>query len=96
MGPYKYLLKHVIPLLSNVKKQEVLAKIRVFNYSGFEVKLLGNVIRHHQSFVGRDYKVWAQMDLPIIYPYLSPSDKAIILSLSKVSIIIASPTLTHS
>ena len=63
LGPYKYLLRSTIPTLSQEQKAEVLAKIRAFNYSGFECRLLGNVIYHHQSFVGRDYKAWAQMAL---------------------------------
>ena len=61
LGPYKYLLRSTIPTLSQEQKAEVLAKIRAFNYSGFECRLLGNVIYHHQSFVGRDYKAWAQI-----------------------------------
>lgn len=61
-----------------------MARIRVFSYSGFRVKLLGNVIRYHKSFVGRDYKAWAQMALFIIYPYLSDEDKEVWLALSKV------------
>lgn len=84
LGPYKYLLKSTIPTLSKGQKEEVLARVRAFNYSGFTVKLQGNVIRHHSSFVGRDYKAWAQMALFIIYPYLSNSDKKVWLSLSKV------------
>ena len=74
-----------IPKLSGDQKDEILARIRAFSYSGFRVRLLGNVIRHHQSFVGRDYKAWAQMALFIMYPYLSNGDKAVWLSLSKVN-----------
>lgn len=84
LGPYKYLLKSTVPTLSRTQKQEVLARIRAFNTSGFHVKLVGNVICYHQSFVGRDYKAWTQMALFIIYPYLTEEDKTIWLSLSKV------------
>lgn len=86
LGPYKYLLKSTIPTLSSGQKEEVLARVRAFNYSGFKVKLMGNVIRHHQSFVGRDYKAWAQMALFIIYPYLSASERKVWVALSKVNI----------
>ncbi len=72
LGPYKYLLKSTVPTFSNTQKEEVLARMRAFNYSGFRVKVHGNVIRYHQSFVGRDYKAWAQMAL---FPYLSTGDK---------------------
>lgn len=84
LGPYKYLLKVTIPLLSKKQKDEVLARIRCFHYSGFKCRVLGNIIYHHQSFAGRDYKAWAQMALFIIYPYLSNEDKKIWLALSKV------------
>lgn len=85
LGPYKYLLKSTIPKLSKQQKEEILARLRAFSYSGFRVRLFGNVVRHHQSFVGRDYKAWAQMSLFVIYPYLSDGDKAVWLALSKVN-----------
>ena len=43
------------------QKQEVYARMNTFNYSGFNGKVLGNVIHHHKPFVGRDYKALAQM-----------------------------------
>ena len=61
LGPYKYLLRSTLPALSAEQKEEVLAWIRDFNYSGFSCRVFGNSIHHHQSFVGRDYKAWAQM-----------------------------------
>ena len=85
LGPYKYLLKTTIPKLSVRQKDEVLARIRAFNFSGFRVRLIGNVVRYHKSFVGRDYKAWAQMAPFIICPYLSEGDKSIWLALSKVN-----------
>ena len=85
LGPYKYLLKKSIPKLSARQKEEVLARVRSFNYSGFRVRLIGNVVRYHKSFVGRDYKAWAQMALFIICPYLTDEEVNVWLSLSKVS-----------
>ena len=82
LGPYKYLLKSTIPTLSSAQKEEVLARIRTFNYFGFDVGLIGNVVKYHQSFIGRE--VWAQMALSIIFPYLSCGDQAVLLSLSKL------------
>lgn len=84
LGPYKYLLKSTVPTLSKGQKEEILSRIRAFNTSGFRVKLVGNVIRYHQSFVGRDYKAWAQMALFIIYPYLTDGDRTVWLALTKV------------
>lgn len=88
LGPYKYLLKTLVPKLSAAQKREVLARMAAFSYSGFEGKVLGNVIHHHKSFVGRDYKAWAQMALFIIGSYLSDGEKKIWLSLSKVHVML--------
>jgi len=85
LGPYKYLLKDVMSHLSRDEKSEVLARMSSFNYSGISGKVLGNVVYHHKSFVGRDYKAWAQIALFIISPYLSEGDKAVWISLSKVN-----------
>ena len=86
LGPYKYLLKKVMPTLNARQKKEVLARMAAFNYSGFNGKVLGNVVHHHQSFVGRDYKAWAQMALFIIGSYIDASQKRVWLALSKVCI----------
>ena len=80
LGPYKYLLKVTIPKFSRVQKEEILARIRAFNFSGFRVKLVGNVIQYHQSFVGRDYKAWAQMAPFVIFPYLN-EDKCCVVGI---------------
>ena len=74
LGPYKYLLKTTIPSLSKMQKDEVLAGFVV------SITLDSNVeysvtFCHHQSFVGRDYKAWAQMAPFVIYPHLSSEDK---------------------
>ena len=74
-----------MPTLSKEHKQQVLARISAFNMSGFSVKIHGNVCRHYKSFVGRDYKAWAQMAIFILHPYLSSGQKIVLLSLSKVS-----------
>ena len=86
LGPFKYLLKEVMATLSTVQKKEVLARMAAFHWSGFDGKVIGNVVYHHKSFVGRDYKAWAQMSLFIIGPYLSAAERAVWLDLSKVSV----------
>ena len=87
LGPYKYLLKTTIPALNQQEKMEVLARMRTFHYSGFDVKVYGNVISYHKSFVGRDYKAWAQMALFVIGNYLSDDHRQVLLSLSKVKLV---------
>ena len=85
LGPYKYLLKSTLPKLSSSQKEELLARIRAFSFSGFHVRLIGNVVGYHQSFVGRDYKAWAQMAPFVLFPYLAEEHRTLWLALSKVS-----------
>lgn len=85
LGPVKYLLKQFISGLDRQQKFEVLARVQQFNYSGFDVHLYGNILKHHSSFVGRDYKAWAQMAVFIVSPYLrSDKEKKLWLTLSQV------------
>lgn len=88
LGPYKYLLKVFISSLSNTQKAEILARMNSFNMSGFHVAVHGNICYHHNSFVGRDYKSWAQMCLFIATPYLTDSEKHVWLCLTKVGNIV--------
>lgn len=69
LGPYKYLLKTTISTLSAQQKQEIVAQMTAFNHSGFDGKVLGNIVYHHKSFVGRDYKAWAQHSLGKVPEY---------------------------
>ena len=49
------------PNLTERMKDEVLARVNAFPHSGLTVKMYGNVSRYFKSFVGRDFKGWAQM-----------------------------------
>ena len=84
LGPIKYLLQIWMPTLSKVQKEEVLARVKAFSTSGFKVRMYGNVCHYYQSFVGRDFKAWAQMAVFILSPYLDDARKKVLLSLSKV------------
>lgn len=66
------------------QKKEILARIRSFPYCGFSNKITGNIVQHYRSFVGRDFKAFAQMAIFIITPYLSDDQKECWLLLSKV------------
>ena len=59
LGPYKYLLKVIVSRLTADEKRQILARMDAFNYSGFSGRVIGNLIAHHRSFVGRDYKAFA-------------------------------------
>ena len=57
-----------------------------FNPSGIKVRVHGNITQHYRSFVGRDFKAWAQMALFILGPYLDKDEQSVWLSLSQVYI----------
>ena len=61
-------------------KDEVLARVNAFPHSGLTVKMYDNVCRYFKSFVGRDFKGWAQMAVFV----LSSNERKVLLSLSKV------------
>ena len=84
LGACKYLLKETMSILRPWQKREILARIRAFNQSGFRVKMYGNVCQYFQSFLGRDFKAWAQMAIFILRPYLNEGQAAVWLSFSKV------------
>ena len=84
LGPYKYLVHSLMGRLSTKEKEEVEARLVVFNFSGFEDKLGYNLCRHFRSFVGRDYKALAQVALFVLGPYMTESERIVWLALSKV------------
>ena len=63
----------------------MLARITAFSFSGFHVKVHGNVCYHYKSFVGRYYKAWSQMALFILCLYIGEGERKVLLALSKVS-----------
>ena len=88
LGPYKYLLKAAIKRLSSEEKDELLARLRTLNYSGMDYRVTGNIVHHHKSFVGRDYKALAQFSLYVLGPYLQSDEVAVWVALSKVNMAI--------
>ena len=70
--------------LNAVQKSEVLARIACMDYSGIEGRLSSNITCYSQSFVGRDFKVWAQIAPFILAPYLTSEELKLWLSLSQV------------
>ena len=50
---------HEMPRLTNRMKDEVLARVNAFPRS----RMFGNVGRYYNSFVGRDFKGWAQISV---------------------------------
>ena len=74
-----------MPKMNAQTKREILARVSAFSQSGFTSKMYGNVCQYYQSFVGRNYKGWAQKALLILSPYLNDGEKQVLLTFSKVS-----------
>ena len=73
-----------MPSLTSDEKEEILARIAAFDFSGFERRLTGNICRYSKSFVGRDFKLWAQMAVFILEPYVADEELDLWLKLSQV------------
>ena len=84
LGPYKYMLHSLMGRLTSAQKEEVKARIESFSFFGFDAKLTYNLCTHFRSYVGRDFKAIAQSALFLLEPYMSPNEKILWLSLSKV------------
>ena len=84
LGPYKYLLRDFWSKLGAGNKREIEAIIATFPYSGFSHKMTAT-LHYVGSFVGRDFKIFAQMVPSVIRGYLSESEKVTWLYLSKVT-----------
>ena len=84
LGPYKYLTRMVMGQLTTAQKAEVGARLRAFNFSGRKGRIHGDSTRYFGSFVGRDFKAWAQISIFILAPYLQQDEMSVWLSLSKV------------
>lgn len=44
------------------------------------------LLRYHNSLVGRDFKLWAQVGIFIVWDFLTSSEKLMWLSLAKVKL----------
>lgn len=84
LGPVKYLLQDFMSSLNTKKKKEVLARIDSIGSSGIVGKVYGNICYHYRSFVGRDFKAWAQIAPMVAGPYLSEEKRDAWKALSKV------------
>ena len=69
--------------LSDHHKCEIKARLAVFPYSGFSTTMTAN-LKYVGSFVGRDFKTFAQLAPFIIFPYLDQLSMQTWLLLTKV------------
>ncbi|KAL5459987.1 hypothetical protein EMCRGX_G033391 [Ephydatia muelleri] len=78
------LYRDLMGRLTTVQRKEIQARISSFSFSGFDMKLSRNVAKYFKSFVGRDFKILAQLALFVLPPYLTPGETEVWFALSKV------------
>ena len=61
LGSQKYLLAATIKAMKAEDKEKRHAKICSFDFSSFPRRIRGNITRNYGSYIGRDYKLWAQV-----------------------------------
>ena len=84
LGSYKYLVRAKMAKLSQKERAELSARISAFSTSGRIKKMFTDIAKHYKSFIGRDFKEFAQLALFVLSPFLSSSEKEVWLALSKV------------
>ena len=84
LGAYKYFLRDVMGHLSKREISEIAACISAFNFSGFSHRLSRDISNYYRSFVGRDFKVVAQLSLFVLAPYPTASETDVWFALSEV------------
>ena len=77
LGPYKYLLRSLLGRLTSAQKVDIQARLLTFDYSGLDYRLSYNLICHFRSFVGRDFKVLAQVSLFLLGVYMTRQVKTV-------------------
>ena len=75
LGPYKYLLPAKMAKLTQKERAELSARISAFPASGRIKKMFINIAKHYKSFVGRDFKAFAQLALFVLSPCLHQKKK---------------------
>ena len=61
LGPVKYLVRKTMKNLRAFEKKHVNARIEAFDFSAFSRRLPSSFVKNYASFVGRDFKLWAQI-----------------------------------
>ena len=85
LGPYKYFLAELMDKLEPNEKRKIEAKLASFPQSGLPYQIPPEAVcKYYKSFVGRDFKVLAQMLLFVVWDHLTTSEQEVWKSLSKV------------
>ena len=70
LGIVKYLTKETFSKYMNqAQKDKLNAYLETFDFTSYDRRLLGNFVKHHGSFVGRDFKLLVQF-APILFYHI--------------------------
>jgi hypothetical protein len=84
LGAVKYLLAKTMKSLSPAAKKKIKAKVEVFDFSAFPAKIASSIISMYGSYVGRDYKLWAQVAVFILMDIVTEEELEVWSNLSEV------------
>ena len=84
LGAVKYLLAKTMKSLSPADKKKIKAKIEVFDFSAFPAKIASSITSIYGSYVGRDYKLWAQVAVFILMDIVRDEELEVWSNLSEV------------
>ena len=80
----KYLLAKTVKSLSAAAKKKIKAKKELFDFSAFPAKLASSITTMYGSFVGRHFKLWAQVAVFILINVVSEEELEVWCNLSEV------------
>ena len=63
--------------LSTNDKEELQARISAFSFSGCDAHFSRDMTRYYKSFVGRDFKLLAQLAVHLLSPYMDDGEKEV-------------------
>ena len=75
--------------LSPAEKKKIKAKVEVFDFSAFPSKIVSSITSMYGSYVGRDYKLWAQVAVFILMDIVTEDELEVWSNLSEVCTILA-------
>ena len=84
LGAVKYLLAKTMKSLSPDDKKKIKAKVEVFDFSAFPAKIASSITSMYGSYVGRDYKLWAQVAVFILMDIVTEEELEVWSNLSEV------------
>ena len=65
-------------------KKKIKAKVEVFDFSVFPAKIASSITSMYGSYVGRDYKLWAQVAVFILMDIVTEEELEVWSNLSEV------------